>query len=108
MITDDEVQEAFDYLADAQTPAKAKAYRLWLQDYTHVLKAKLMGQSNEKSVNAQERFAYSHPEYEAHLKLLQAAREDDEIHAYKFKAADKKLEVWRTQQSNQRAMGKTG
>ena len=43
--------------------AKAKSERIYLEEYRKSLKAILMKGSLENAVNAQERDAYSHPEY---------------------------------------------
>jgi hypothetical protein len=109
MISDDQIQEAFDYLNDNATDAaQARANRLYLEDYTRVLKARLMGQSNEKHNNAQERYAYASPEYAVHLEALKTAIEKDETHRWKLKAMEVRIDAWRTEQSNYRAMGKIG
>ena len=107
MISDDEIEKALDYLRDNALPsAKARAERLYMEDYSKVVRAELMNQSNETAIGAQERFAYSHPDYAAHLDALRTAIELDEKHRFLLRAAEAKVEAWRSQQANQRAMGR--
>ena len=56
--------------------AKARADRIYLEEYRKSLKAILMKRSLENAVNAQEREAYSDPEY---VKLLQGLKEAVEV-----------------------------
>ena len=56
--------EAVDYIIkNASKFAKAKAERVYIEEYRKSLKAILMKRSLETAVNAQEREAYSHQEY---------------------------------------------
>ena len=86
--------------------AKARADRIYLEEYRKSLKAILMKRSLENAVNAQEREAYSDPEY---VKLLQGLREAVEVEEeirWGLVAAQARIEVWRTQSANDRAEGK--
>ena len=86
--------------------ARAKAERIYLEEYRKSLKAILMKRSLENAVNAQEREAYSDPEY---LKLLQGLKEAVEVEEeirWGLVAAQARIEVWRTQSANDRAEGK--
>jgi len=107
MISDAEIEKALDYLRDnSLLAAKARAERLYMEEYRKVVKAQLMGKSNESAVGAQERYAYAHEEYAAHLDAMRTAIELDEKHRFLLAAAQAKIEAWRTEQSNYRAMGK--
>jgi hypothetical protein len=107
VITDDEIDKALDFLRDeAVNVAKARAERLYMEDFTRVLKAKLMGECNESAIGAQERFAYADPRYEAHLEATKTAVENDEKGRFLLRAAEAKIEAWRSFQANQRVMGK--
>ena len=66
------------------------------------LKAILMKRSVELAVNAQERDAYSHPEYLALLKALQEAVEIEETLRWQMIAAQARVEVWRSQEASNR------
>jgi hypothetical protein len=107
IVSDEDVEAALDYLRDnARAAAKAVAYRIYMTEYRKSKKAELMGQCNEAAVNAQERFAYSHPEYRQHLDDMQTAVEDACFHEFMLKAANAKIEVWKTDQYRIRAMEK--
>jgi hypothetical protein len=107
MITEAQVQEAFDYLLEqADNAAKARAERLWMEDYTRVVKAELMGESNSDKLGEQERYAYAHDRYKQHLQDLKTAVARDEKHRFMLNAKNAILDAWRTQQANERTMGK--
>jgi hypothetical protein len=86
--------------------AKAKADRIYMEEYRKSLKAMIMKRSLETAVNAQEREAYSDPEY---VQLLQALREAVEIEEeirWGLVAAQARIEVWRSIEATNRAEGK--
>ena len=99
--------EAVDYiLRHAKHFAKAKAERVYLEEYRKSLKSILMKRSMETAVNAQEREAYSHDEYVALLKGLKEAVEIEEKLRWDLVGAQARVEIWRTEQANNRAEGK--
>jgi hypothetical protein len=105
-ISDLDVQSALDYLRDnAGKAAMAKAHANYLSNYTKSLKAELMGKSDEKTAAAQERYAYSHPEYRKHLDVLKEAETEAYKHDFLLRAASEKIGVWRTQISFNKSMG---
>lgn len=107
MITDAEIDKALAYLRDtAETAAKARATRLYLDDFSRVLKATIMSEHLAEPVNAQERYAYSDTRYKNHLAALQLAIYEDEKARFMRGAAEAKIEAWRTYQANLRAEGK--
>jgi hypothetical protein len=107
MISDDEIEKALDYLRDnALSAAKARAERLYMEEYRKTVKAELMSQSNLEAIGAQERFAYAHDEYKGHLDAMRTAIELDERHRFLLRAAEAKIEAWRSEQANQRVMGR--
>ena len=61
-----------------------------------------MSQSNETSLGAQEREAYSHPEYIELLGNLRLAIEDEESLRWKLIAAQARIDIWRTESANNR------
>ena len=67
-----------------------------------------MRENDDKALGAQEAIAYSDPRYTKHLEVMRDAIEADEYHGWMMKAADAKIEAWRTQQSNARSLGKLG
>jgi hypothetical protein len=82
--------------------AKAKAERIYLEEYKKSLKAILMNGSLESAVNAQERDAYSHPQYITLLEGLKAAVETEEEVRWALVAAQARIEVWRSQEASSR------
>lgn len=104
-ITDDDIERALDYLRDnASHAAVAKGERVFAEEYRKSLKAILASQSNQTSEHARSDFAYSHPKYLEHLEVLKAAVIEDEKNRGLRVAAEARIEAWRTQSSNQRAM----
>ena len=105
MITDDEVQKAVDYLRDnAPEAAKARAERVYVEEYRKTIKAQIMCEHKEESGIAQEREAYADPRYITHLDAIREAIEIDEKHRFLRSAAEAKLEAWRTFSANDRGV----
>ena len=99
--------KAVDYIIlNAKHFAKAKAERIYLEEYRKSLKAILMKRSLETAVNAQEREAYSDPEYLQLLLGLRVAVEAEEKLRWDLIGAQARVEIWRTEQANFRAEGK--
>lgn len=86
--------------------AKAKAERIYLEEYRKSLKAILMKKSIESAVNAQEREAYSDPQYVELLKGLKEAVEVEEEIRWGLVAAQARIEVWRSMEATNRVEGK--
>ena len=107
MSEDRDPHKAVDYiLLNGKKFAKAKSERVYLEEYRKSLKAILMKRTIETSVAAQEREAYSDPEY---LQLLQGIKEATEIEEklrWDLIGAQARVEIWRTEQANNRAEGK--
>ena len=107
MITDDEVESAVEFLrTGGRKAAKARAERIYMEEYRKVVKAKIMRERESLAIGAQERDAYSDPRYVEHLNAMRTAIENDEFHLWALVAAQAKIEAWRTQQSNARSLGK--
>jgi hypothetical protein len=105
LIADAEIDRALDFLRDnAEPAARAKAERVYCEEYRKSLKAILMQEHNSESIGAQEREAYAAPLYREHLeKLKQAVFEDERNRALRV-AAEIKIEAWRTMNANYRSM----
>jgi len=85
--------------------AKAKSERVHLEEFRKSKKAILMQQASLNGVQtlaAQERDAYSDEEYQALLKGLAAAVEQEETLKWQLTAAQLKIEVWRSENANNR------
>ena len=92
-------------LKNAPAFAKSKAQRVYLEEFRKSKKALLMKDALTKGIeaaNAQEREAYSHPEYLDLLKGLAEAIEIEEELKWKMEAARMRVDIWRTEQANER------
>lgn len=109
--TEVNIFKCLDYLRDnAPLYAKAKADRVYLEEFRKSLKALEMAKAETvgaKSAATQERDAYASPEYIAHLEGLRVAVENEEILKWRMTAAQAKIEVWRTIESSRRYEAKT-
>ncbi len=100
-------QKAVDFIRDNATHlAEAKAHRVYCEEYRKTLKAQLMAENVALAFAAQEREAYAHPSYEAHLKAIQEAVEAEERLRWLMVAAQARIEVWRSLESTARAEGR--
>ena len=87
--------------------AKAKAQRVFLEEFRKSKKALLMSECLEKAANVREQYAYAHKDYQALLEGLRAAVEVEEGLKWQLVAAQARVEVWRTEQANNRTQDKT-
>ena len=95
--------KAVDYLIEnSKRYAKAKADRVYLEPFRKSKKALLMNQCEEKAANAREQYAYSHPEYVALLDGLREAVAVEEALVWRLRAAQLRIEVWRSQEATNR------
>lgn len=97
---------AVDFMiAKAAEFAHAKANRIYCEEYRKTLKSELMKEAMLKfdAVNAQEREAYAHPSYKAHLMALKEAVEQEEKLRWLLIAAEARIEVWRSQEASKRS-----
>lgn len=101
-------QSAVDFmLKEAPLYAKAKAERVYLEEFRKSKKAILMQQHSDKPIGAQEREAYAHPEYIGLLAALRVAVETEETARWRLVAAQARVEVWRSQEASARAQDRT-
>lgn len=95
--------DAVDYIIkNAGRFAAAKAERVYLEEFRKSKKALLMKASDESSGIAQERDAYAHPEYIQLLEGLKEAVQVEEKLRWDLVAAQARVEIWRTEQANNR------
>lgn len=100
--------KAVDYiLKHAPAFAKAKAARVYIEEYRKSKKALLMADSKAKTAVEREQNAYSNPEYIELLDGLKTAIEAEELIKWRMRAAELEVEVWRTQSANNRLMDKS-
>ena len=106
-MSDYDPHAAIDYIIkNAGRFAKAKSERIYIEEYRKSLKAILMKQSGQTVIAAQEREAYAHKDYEALLAGLREAVETEEKLRWDLIAAQARVEVWRTEQANNRSQEK--
>ena len=99
--------DAIDYIIkNGGKFAQAKANRVYAEEYRKSLKAIIMKRSLETAVNAQERDAYSDPEYISLLEGLREAVEVEEKLRWDLIAAQARVEVYRTQEASKRFLDK--
>ena len=102
-----EPNNAIDYIfTHAEKYAKAKSERVYLQEFRKSLKSLIMMRHVEKPLAAQEREAYASEEYQQLLKGLAEAIQIEEQAHWELIAAQTRIDVWRTQQANNRFIEK--
>ena len=102
MIAEHEAEKAAEYIREfAPQFAKAKADRIYLEQYRKSLKALKMLDA-EGTDKTRESCAYADPEYLANIEALGYAVEKEETIKWKFVAAQAKIGIWRTEQANNR------
>lgn len=84
--------------------AKAKAEASYIEEFRKSKKALLMQASGQTVISAQERDAYAHPEYVELLDGYRAAIEQAEALRWRLVAAQAAIEIWRTEQANNRTI----
>ena len=105
MIETKDVEKALEHMrTEAANLAKAKSERIYLEQFRKSKKAMLFGECNDKTAAAKDNYAYAHPEYLEVLEGLRAAVEAEETLKWKMIAAQAYVEIWRTQQANNRAL----
>ncbi len=85
-----------------QLYAHAKASRVYLEQYRKSKKAMLIQEAPKGTMLEKESYAYSHADYLEILSGLKEAVELEEKYKFEIKAAELRVETWRTMQANQR------
>ncbi len=89
---------------------QAKAHRVYLEEFKKSKLAMLMSQAEKrghKTVSAQEREALADQAYMDFVESLGVAVEREEKCRYHIKRLEMEIEVWRTEQANERFERKT-
>jgi hypothetical protein len=99
--------QAVDYIIkNSPEYARAKSQRIYLEEFRKTKKALLMKDALARGIeaaNAQEREAYSHPEYQELLQGLAAAIETEEKLKWHLEAARMSCDIWRSEEATNRA-----
>jgi hypothetical protein len=98
-----EPTKAIQYLIDtAPLYAKAKADRMFLEEFRKSRRSQLMAQAGTEVLGKQETFAYAHQDYIEILNGIKEAVEKEEKYRWLMTAAQARIEVWRTEQYSAR------
>ena len=98
-----EPTKAIQFLIDtAPLYAKAKADRMYLEEFRKSRKAQLASQAGTEVLGKQETFAYAHADYIEILEGIRQAVEREERYRWLMTAAQARIEVWRTEQYSAR------
>lgn len=104
---DEIIERPLSFIRDkAAAYGNAKAARVYLEQFRKTKKALLMVEAEKagiKTMAEREAYAYSHDDYVAVLEGLRAAVEEEERLAMLITSAKLRIELYRTEQANQRA-----
>jgi hypothetical protein len=100
--------QAIDYIiANSKLYAQARAERIYMEELRKTIKAELCKTALHhgfEAVNAQEREAYSDPNYRKHLLAIKQAVEAEEQLRWMLIAAQARIDCWRTQEASNRTI----
>ena len=98
-----EPTKAIQYIIDtAPLYAKAKADRIYLEEFRKSRKAQLMANAGTEVLGKQETYAYAHHDYIQILEGIRQAVETEEKYRWLMTAAQARIECWRTEQYSTR------
>lgn len=98
-----EPTKAIQFLIDtAPLYSKAKAERMYLEEFRKSRKAQLQSQAGTEVIGKQETYAYAHADYIEILEGIKQAVEKEEKYRWLMTAAQARIEVWKTEQFNAR------
>jgi hypothetical protein len=99
--------KAVDFLLNkAPEYAKAKAQRVYIEQYRKSLKSILFLGDGGKTIAEREAAAYAHSDYLVLLEGLKEAVEQEESLRWQMVAAEARIEVWRSQEATNRTVDK--
>lgn len=108
MISESEAEKACEFLrTNARHLAKAKAERIYLEEFRKSKKAILIQQAESGTAQSKEAYAYSHPEYLEVLQGLRKAVEAEERLRWLMVEAQTRCDLWRSQEASNRAIDKS-
>lgn len=101
-----EIEKTLQYIRDkAAEYAKSKSEKEYLSEFRKTKKALLINQAEKNGIKtgqARESYAYAHKEYQELLTGLKVAIEESERLRLLIKSAELRVDVWRSQNANQR------
>ena len=103
MILEADIEKALDWLRDhSDKMAQARAERLYMEQWIKTVLAQEQANQGSMSVAASEIIARISAPYKAALKAFKESVYEDERLKFMGKAADAKIEAYRTQCANER------
>lgn len=100
-----DAEKAVDFIyKHAPIFAKAKSDRIYLEEFRKTKKSLLMLASGETSAVMREADAYAHKEYQELLAGLRVAIEQEDALLWQLRAAQARIEIYRTESANNRNM----
>ena len=103
LVSEDNVQAAFDYLNNAaDAAAMAKCNKILTEAKRKSVEASLMRECNDKTQSEKATYAKAHPAYIEACEAEAKAAGDDEWHRHQKARASAVIEAWRTEQANLR------
>jgi len=98
-----EPTKAIQYIIDtAPLYAKAKADRMYLEEFRKSRRSQLMANAGTEVLGKQETYAYAHQDYIEILEGIRQAVETEEKYRWLMTAAQARIECWRTEQYSAR------
>ncbi len=91
----------------AQDLATYRGQRIAAENYRKILKSRLMKEAlknKHTSYQAQEREAYSHPDYEKVIEAIEIATVEETKAYWALTLFQTEIDVWRTEQANNRRL----
>jgi hypothetical protein len=107
-----DVEKSLDFIRKkAKQFATAKAQRVYLEEFRKSKKALLIIErekadalaGTKSTVSERESYAYAHKDYTELLEGLREAIQQEEELKFRISSAQLAIEVWRTEQANERA-----
>lgn len=105
MISDDQAEKAADWIRDnAANIADAKSDRAYKEECLRVVRSEVFLSVSDGSVALKEAEALASPEYKKALQEYREAVRNESFLFTNLKAAEMKIEVWRSQSANLRGL----
>jgi len=102
LVSDDDMHDVLAVLGDESGAAHRAAHE-YLDALTKTVLAELMGESDAKSATEREQWARAQTRFKEHLAKVGAQAKADYTARQRYAAANARMEVWRTQNANNRA-----
>lgn len=102
LVSEDDMHHVLKTLSD-EAGAAARAAHDYFDALTKTVLAELMARADGKTAVEREHWARMQPEFKDHLEKVGRFAKQDHTWRRRYAAAEAKLEVWRTENANNRA-----